>query len=115
MPSRHDAGRAQGAGMTSMHRPELRGGPDRHILLGVSHPSNDPSLHRVFEIRAAFTAAAGGWVAQVGEQNLNEQRGDWAPLLPDEQWDVFPSPATCLGHAVAAIVAAVDRAADWPS
>jgi hypothetical protein len=93
-------------------RPVAWDRPDRHIRLGVSHPSNDPSRHRVFEIRAVFDRRSGGWIAQVGEQNLNEQRGEWAPLIPDEHWDAFPSPATCLGHAVATIVAAVDREAD---
>src|SRR5829696_9223557 len=50
----------------------------RHILLGVSHASDDPARHRHFEIRATFDQAANGWVAQVAEQNRNEQPGAWA-------------------------------------
>ena len=50
----------------------------RHILLGVSHASNDPARHRDFEIRATYDQAANGWVAQVAEQNRNEQPGAWA-------------------------------------
>jgi hypothetical protein len=110
-----DAPQAQPAGGRRVLRPEAWRPADRHIRLGVSHPSNDPSRHRVFEVRAVFDDRAEGWVAQVGEQNLNEQRGEWAPLLPDEAWDVFPSPAKCRGHAVTAIVAAVDREAGKPS
>jgi hypothetical protein len=49
----------------------------------------------------------------VGEQNLNEQRGDWAPVEPaDAGSRVFPSAAACLGHAVTMIVAEVDQDAD---
>ena len=50
----------------------------RHILLGVSHASDDPARHRLFEIRATYDQAANGWVAQVAEQNRNEQPGAWA-------------------------------------
>jgi len=50
----------------------------RHILLGVSHVSDDPARHRHFEIRATYDQAANGWVAQVAEQNRNEQPGAWA-------------------------------------
>jgi hypothetical protein len=86
---------------------------DRHVLLGVSHPSGDPSRHRVFEVRANFDAAIGGWVAEVGEQNRNEQRGDWGPLLPPQrQPRAYSTAAACLGDAVAAVVAAVDRDAE---
>ena len=90
--------------------------PDRHISLAVSHPSDDPSRHRVFEVRAAFDPAAGGWVAHAGEQDRNEQRGAWEPLSdPDRQPRAFPTAAACLGDAVAAIVAMVDQdAADAP-
>jgi hypothetical protein len=85
---------------------------DRHLLLGVSHPSNDPAHHRTFEIRAHYDAARQGWVASVGEQNLNDQRGDWAALLGDEQRAFFSTAAACLGHAVETIVAAFDRDTD---
>ena len=84
--------------------------PDRHISLAVSHPSDDPSRHRVFEIRAAFDPAAGGWVAHVGEQDRNDQRGAWEPLSSAaHQTRAFPTAAACLGNAVAAIVAMVDQ------
>jgi hypothetical protein len=79
-------------------------------LLGVSHPSDDPSRHRVFEVRATFDAAAGGWVARVGEQDRNEQCGVWGPnLAPGGEVGVFATAAACLGDAVATIVALVDR------
>ena len=58
-----------------MLRPTQWHPPDRHVSLGVSHPSDDPSRHRVFEVRAVFDPTAGGWVAHVGEQDRNEQRG----------------------------------------
>ncbi len=61
-------------------RPQVLRPADRHILLGVSHASNDPALHRSFEIRATYDLSTHGWVAHVAEQNLNEQRGDWAPV-----------------------------------
>ena len=87
--------------------------PDRHISLAVSHPSDDPSRHRVFEIRAAFDPAAGGWVAHAGEQDLNEQRGAWEPLSgANRQIRAFPTAASCLGDAVAAIVAMADKDAE---
>jgi hypothetical protein len=45
-----------------------------------------------------------------GEQDLNEQRGDWSQHLTDQgQVQVFPTAAACLGHATATIIAAVDR------
>jgi hypothetical protein len=87
--------------------------PDRHILLGVSHHTNDPARHRTFEIRASYDAARGGWVARVGEQNLNEQRGAWEPSLEDaDARPVFLTAAACLGDAVATIVARVDHEAN---
>ena len=83
--------------------------PARHILLGVSHPTDDPMRHRIFEIRAIYDAATRGWVAQVGEQDRNEQRGAWDPLLtPDGVTPVFPTAAACLGAAVAILIATVD-------
>jgi len=91
-------------------RPEVWRPPDRHILIGVSHASDDPALHRVFEVRAAFDVASGGWLARVGEQNLNEQREDWGPNLTNEGvLPTFPTAAACLGDAVATIVAMADR------
>jgi hypothetical protein len=83
--------------------------PDRHILLGVSHASDDPSRHRVYEVRAAFDAARRGWVARVGEQNRNEQRGDWQPTpTAGGQVRTFSTAAACLGDAVTTIIAAFD-------
>jgi hypothetical protein len=71
---------------TSLHGGELGDqGTDRearqprHILLGVSHVSDDPTQHRLFEIRAVYDQEADGWVAQVAEQNRNEQPGAWTP------------------------------------
>jgi hypothetical protein len=97
-------GRADGSG---------RRRADRHIRLGVSHPSDDPARHRVFEVRAAYSEAAGGWVAQVGEQNTNEQLQGWGAWLKDGGRErSFPTAAACLGDAVALIVAMVDREAD---
>jgi len=85
----------------------------RHILLGISHASDDPARHRLFEIRATYDQAATGWVAQVAEQNRNEQPGDGTPeLLTDEiQSHVFPTAAACLGDAVTILITLVDREA----
>ena len=85
----------------------------RHILLGVSHASDDPARHRHFEIRAAYDQAANGWVAQVAEQNRNEQPGAWAAegLMDGIRSHVFPTAATCLGDAVTSVVTLVDREA----
>lgn len=85
---------------------------DRHILVGVSHPSGDPSLHRAFDIRASYDETAGGWVAGVGEQDANGQLRGWGPRPADGHLArAFPTPAACLGDAVAAVVAKVDREA----
>lgn len=90
--------------------------PDRHIVLGVSHPSDDPSRHRVYEVRAGFDPARRGWVARVGEQNRNEQRGDWRPTpTPSGEVRAFSTAAACLGDAVSAIIAAFDADMDGHS
>ena len=109
-------------GPDESHRTPLQGGEhrgqeedrgereSRHILLGVSHPSDDPGRHRNFEIRAVFDTKTWGWVARVAEQNRNEQRGVWGADLTDlERMPAFPTAAACLGNAVAIIVAIVDR------
>lgn len=89
-----------------------KAGRDRHIVIGVSHPSDDPARHRVFEIWAAYSDAAGGWVARLGEQNVNEQFQGWGARLSDgERERVFATPAACFGDAVATIVAMVDQEA----
>jgi len=83
---------------------------DRHIVVGVSHPSGNPARHRTFEVRALYHPAAGGWVLQVAEQNTNEQRQAWELSPADQETArVFPTPAAALGDAVTAIVAMVDR------
>jgi len=52
-------------------------------------------------------------VAQVAEQNRNEQPGEGTPeLLTDEiQSHVFPTAAACLGDAVTILITLVDREA----
>lgn len=83
---------------------------DRHIRVGVSHPSDNPALHRVFEVTASFDAAAGGWVARAREENLNEQlQGGRLELRDGERAPAFSTAAACLGDAVAKLVAATDR------
>ena len=83
---------------------------DRHVRLGVGHPSGDPARHRAFEIRAVYDGVAGGWVARVGEENANEQlQGLGAGPRGEGAARAFPTPAACLGEAVAAVVALVDR------
>jgi hypothetical protein len=49
-------------------RPAVWQQHDRYIFVGVSHPSDDPSPHRVFDVRATFDAAHGGWVAMMGNR-----------------------------------------------
>ena len=89
---------------------------ERSIRVGVSHPSGDPARHRVFEIRASYDEAAAGWVARVGEENANEQLDRWgAARTLGGRTQAFPTPATCLGEAVAALVTAVDREATGPA
>jgi hypothetical protein len=93
-----------------MLRPDVWRLPDRHILVGISHPSDDPARHRIFEIRATYDAETGAWSARVGEQNLNEQRGDWEPELVDADGAPrFPTAAACLGDAVARLMSIVDQ------
>ncbi len=110
MKPARESDREPGSANHRVLRPAVWQQQDRHIILGVSHPSDDPSRHRVFEVRATFDAARGGWVARMGEQNLNEQRGEWAQSSTVQgQVQVFPTAATCLGHATATIIAVVDR------
>jgi hypothetical protein len=93
-----------------MLRPDVWRLPDRHILVGISHPSDDPARHRIFEIRATYDAETGAWSARVGEQNLNEQRGDWEPELVDADGAPrFPTAAACLGDAVTRLMSIVDQ------
>ena len=91
-------------------------GEGGHRRVGVGHPSGDPARHRVFEVRASYDPAAGGGAARVGEQNRNDQRGDWGKATAGEaRARAFPTPAACLGDAVAALVARVDREAAGPA
>ncbi len=95
-----------------MLRPEIWQSPDRHILLGISHPSDDPARHRTFEIHAAYDAQTGEWSARVGEQNLNEQRGAWeADWADTDGAPRFPTAAAGLGDAVARLITVVDQEA----
>ena len=85
---------------------------DRQLRIGVGHPSGDPGRHRTFEVRAAYSEAAGGWVARVREENPNEQlEGREADPHRGDRARAFPTTASCLGDAVRAIVEAVDREA----
>ena len=86
---------------------------ERSIRVGVGHPSGDPARHRVFEVRASYDEAAGGWMARVGEENANEQL-KLCGAVPDPggRPRAFPNPATCLGDAVAGLVMMVEREAD---
>ena len=91
-------------------RPEVWQPPDRHILLGISHATDDPARHRTFEVRAVFDVESGEWSARVAEQNLNEQRGDWDPKPRDaDAAPRFPTAAACLGDAVTRLITMVDQ------
>lgn len=100
------------AGRSRVLRPDVWHPPDRHILVGISHPSNDPVRHRTFEVRAAYDVETGAWSARVGEQNLNEQRGPWGPDSADANAaQRFSTAAACLGDAVTRLVTMVDQEA----
>jgi hypothetical protein len=95
-----------------MLRPEIWQSPDRHILLGISHPSDDPARHRTFEVHAAYAAETDEWSARVAEQNLNEQRGAWEAHRADPHGAPrFPTAAACPGEAVARLITMVDQEA----
>ena len=93
---------------------------DRRLRVGVGHPSDDPARHRAFEVRATYRAAAGGWVAQIREENRNEQLeeglgGQAVDTVADGPPRAFSTPAECLGDAVAGLVALIEREADDPA
>ena len=89
-----------------------RGRPkDRYLRVGVGHPSGDATLHRDFEVRASYNEGAGGWMAQVGEENRNQQIDVWEPAPGGSRARAFATPASCLGNAVAGIVAMADAEA----
>ena len=113
MRSGPDCNPSASAASRRVRRPEHGHPPDRPILLGVSHPSDDPARHRVFAVRAGFDTNAEGWVAQVAEQDPNEQRGDWGETAHHgDRPTGFPTAATGLGDAVTMLVTAVDREAE---
>jgi hypothetical protein len=89
----------------------------RHILVGVSQPTDDPSQYRAFALWARFDAAASGWMAQFDEQNHNDQIDDSEPTEDAlAAPPVFATAAACLGAAVARLIEQVDRdAADAAS
>ncbi|MCC7023899.1 MAG: hypothetical protein IT338_13840 [Thermomicrobiales bacterium] len=109
-----DSGGAPPAGQSgNVVRPEIWRPADRHMLLGVSHDSDDPTRHRTFEIRASYDASRDGWVAWTREQNLNEQAGVWSRgVMGEDVFARFSSAAECLGRAVTALVVAVDHEAN---
>jgi hypothetical protein len=87
-----------------------RAATDRHILVGVSQPTDDPSQHRAFALRARYDADAGGWVARLGEQNHNDQIDGWEPAADAHAMPlVFPTAAACLGAAVTRLIELADR------
>lgn len=110
MPPEQDNERVHCAGNGKVLRPAVWHRQDRHILLGVSHASGDPSRHRDFAVRATFDMVLGGWVARVAEQNSNDQRDVWGlhPIAPGEG-RAFPTVATSLGDAVTGIIAMADQ------
>src|SRR5690242_3181887 len=84
---------------------------DRHLQLGISQPSDDPTQHHVYTVRAHYDLRAGGWVARVGAQTHNDQFAGWEPETDvDRARAVFPSAAVCLGAAAARLIEGVDRA-----
>lgn len=106
---RNGSDRRTAAGNGSAAR---RGRPkDRYLRVGVGHPSGDATLHRDFVVRASYNVGAGGWVAQVGEENRNHQIDVWGPAPGGSREQVFATPAACLGNAVASIVAMTDAEA----
>lgn len=84
-------------------RPQVWRRQDRHVVLAVSHTSQDPALHRTFQVRASFLNAEQGWRAFVSEQNFNDQFGEWSPL-PGQDEVILPTAAACLGWATEALV-----------
>lgn len=93
-----------------MLRPHVWSRPDRHIMVAISHASNDPARHRTFQIRASFDMDRNGWRAHVSLQDHNDQSGEWA-LLPGVQDPLYATAAACLGHAVTELISAFDAEA----
>jgi hypothetical protein len=85
---------------------------DRRLQIGISQPTDDPTQHHTYTVRARDDPAAGGWVARAGAQTHNDQFAGWDPESEaDRARAVFPSAAACLGAAVTRLIAAVDQAA----
>jgi len=81
---------------------------ERHLRVGVSHPSGDPARHRAFDVRASYKEGI-GWVADLAEENLNDQlRSGTVVLRGVDRAEGFPTAAACLGDAVAMLVRMVD-------
>jgi hypothetical protein len=84
---------------------------DRHIQVGISQSTDDPTQHHTYTVRARYHPAPGGWVARAGAQTHNDQFAGWDPeSAADRARAVFPSAAACLGAAVTCLIEAVDRA-----
>lgn len=97
---------AEGQAIPPVGAPAIR--PERHLRVGVSHPSNDPARHRTFDVRASYREGV-GWVAHVAEENRNEQLGPDAAAPPGPGHAApFPTAAACLAHAVSVLVRMVD-------
>lgn len=90
-----------------MLRPQVWGRPDRHIMVAISHASNDPARHRTIQIRASFDAERNGWRAYVSPQDLNDQYGEWS-WLPGTLDQSYATVAECLGQAVTELISAFD-------
>ena len=102
--------RPQGGGDPggTLEEPPASKGRVRHLRVGVSHPSDDPARHRSFEVRASYRAGV-GWVADLTEENLNDQLQSAAvSMRGTDHVEAFPTAAACLGHAVAMLVRTVD-------
>ena len=91
-----------------MEEPPASADRVRHLRVGVSHPSGDPARHRAFEVRASYRAGI-GWVADLTEENLNDQLQVAAVSMQGtDHAEALPTAAACLGDAVAMLVRTVD-------
>lgn len=80
----------------------------RHIVVGISDPSDDPSRHRTFHIAAVYDALAKGWRAAITEENANAQPGPWRQQSDAHHQAVVASTAAaCLGQALEMVVSVV--------
>lgn len=100
-------------------RHPMSAGPElpatRHIVVGISDPSDDPSRHRVFQISAVYDATAQGWRAAITEENANAQPGPWLrQSAVSDRAPMAPTAPACLGRAVELIVSVIANDADRP-